>query len=144
MMGNQKVFGMLWPRWSKYFSFCWKFLTPVCLLFLACTTFTKASVLTYQDYAYPAWSRTLGLVIEFIALGGFIITTIKILLSKKLGLTLKLRIMRLLQPDQFWGPSLVKHRVKVGHLKNFDIDPFWLGPDQPILHGGTFDTHSYA
>ncbi len=46
-----------------------------------------------------------------------------------------------MQQDKFWGPSLVKHRVKVGHLKNFDIDPFWLGPDRPILHGGTFDTN---
>ena len=145
MMGNQKVFGMLWPRWSKYFTLCWKFLTPGCLLFIACTTFTKASVLTYGDYIYPSWSLTLGLAISFISLGAFVITTIKILLSKKSGPTLKIRMKRLLQPDQFWGPSLVRHRVKVGHLKNFDIDPFWLGPDNPILHGGTFDTHnSYA
>ncbi len=82
MMGNQKVFGMLWPRWSKYFAFCWKFLTPGCLLFVTCTTFTKASVLTYQDYTYPDWSLPLGLAISFIALGGFVITTIKVLLLK--------------------------------------------------------------
>ena len=30
-------------------------------------------------------------------------------------------------PDIFWGPAMVRHRVKVVHLKNFDIDPHWQG-----------------
>ncbi len=139
MMGNQKVFGLLWPRWSKWFAFCWKFLTPGCLVFAAVTTMSQSSALELFDYKYPAWSTTLGKAISFLALVGFIVTTIRVLLSKKLGPSLRARIKKLVQPDKFWGPSLVKHRVKVGHLKNFDIDPFLLGPDQPVLHDGVFD-----
>ncbi len=139
MLGNQKVFGLLWPKWSKWFAFCWKFLTPACLVFVAGSITTKATVLEYGKYKYPEWSHTLGMAIAFLALVGFIVTTIRVLLSKKLGATLKERFKKLLKQDKFWGPSLVRHRVKVGHLKNFDIDPFSLGPDHPVLHGGTFD-----
>ena len=139
MMGNQKVFGLLWPRWSKWFAFCWKFLTPGCLFFVAVSTALKSTALEYFGYEYPGWSLALGVTISLLALVGFITTTIKVLLSKKSGASLKASIKKLVQPDKFWGPSLVRHRVKVGHLKNFDIDPFALGSDQPILHGGTFD-----
>ncbi len=43
-----------------------------------------------------------------------------------------------MRPDKYWGPPLVKHRVKVCHLKNFDIDPDWIGSlKQPAkLQGG--------
>ena len=30
-------------------------------------------------------------------------------------------------PDIFWGPAMVRHRVKVVHLKDFNIDPHWQG-----------------
>ncbi len=140
MLGNQKVFGLLWPRWSKWFTFSWKFLTPVCLGFVAFSTFSKNEILEYQGYTYPSWSQAVGLAISFLAFLGFIITAIRVLLSKKFGVSLKVRFKRVLQQDKFWGPALVRHRVNVAHLKNFDIDPLWLGPDKPILHGGTFDT----
>ncbi len=147
MMGDQRVLGMTWPRWSKWFTLCWKFLTPAWLIFVAFSTFSKPPVLKYGPeysvYTYPDWSQGLGMTISFIALVGFIVTTIRVLLSKKLGSSLQARFNRLLQQDKFWGPSLVKHRVKIGHLKGFDIDPLWLGPERPVLHGGTWDVNPY-
>ncbi len=43
----------------------------------------------------------------------------------------------LVEPDKYWGPPLVKHRVKIVHLKKFDIDPDWIGSLKPLpkLHG---------
>ena len=31
MMGNQKLFGFGWITWSKYFTVCWAFVSPVFL-----------------------------------------------------------------------------------------------------------------
>ncbi len=39
------------------------------------------------------------------------------------------KIVSQFKPTNTWGPLLVKHRVKVCHLQDFDVDPHWMGMD---------------
>ncbi len=42
------------------------------------------------------------------------------------------KLMSQIKPEVDWGPVMVKHRVKVVHLKSFDIDPHWIGTEEDM------------
>ena len=52
------------------------------------------------------------------------------------------RLKKQFSPQVEWGPVLVKHRIKVVHLKNFDIDPHWVGSEKEITREDTCNVSS--
>lgn len=50
-------------RPSKYFIVCWSFVLPIALAVVLAMNFAMYNEPTYEDYRYPGWALTLGIVI---------------------------------------------------------------------------------
>lgn len=72
---------MIGPRgrlWRFFWTWMWKIVTPVALMFILCFNWFELEQLKYGAYIYPIWADILGCVISmlpvFVIVGLFIVS----------------------------------------------------------------------
>ncbi|CAG0881434.1 unnamed protein product [Darwinula stevensoni] len=94
---------------SAWLKFCWKFITPGCILFLLIFTFVNHTPVTYNDYEYPTWAIILGWVMALCSLVP--IPAVALFQIFKAKGSLKARLIATIRPSPQWGPSLAENRL---------------------------------
>ncbi|XP_066287463.1 sodium- and chloride-dependent glycine transporter 2-like [Branchiostoma lanceolatum] len=99
---------MIGSRPCLWWKICWKFLTPLSLLFILIFQFTVYSPTKYGAYMYPVWAEVLGWCMVGVAVLMLpAVALYKVCCAKG---TLYERVSFLVEPSWDWGPALDRHR----------------------------------
>ncbi|CAH1266942.1 SLC6A5 [Branchiostoma lanceolatum] len=99
---------MIGCRPCLWWKICWKFLTPLSLLFILIFQFTVYSPTKYGNYTYPVWAEVLGWCMVGVAVLMLpAVALYKVCCAKG---TLYERVSFLVEPSWDWGPALDRHR----------------------------------
>ncbi len=125
MLGPNRCCFMSWSTWSPLWQACWCFFSPLLVLAVLIYSLVGYKPLVDSEYTYPTWANALGWLITVMNIIVILVTPL-IQLVRGHG-TFTNRILMISTPTKYWGPALIKHRLLVRHLPNFDVDPTNMG-----------------
>lgn len=101
---------------TRLWSYAWRFVTPVAILFIWLFSIITLGPVTYGDKSYPAWAVKFGWCLGVVSLLPIPICAL-ILIYMQEG-TIGERVRKLLKPTKQWGPRKAEHREE--YLKSLE------------------------
>lgn len=107
---------MIGFRPTRLWSFAWRFVTPVAILFIWVFSIVTLGPVTYGTKSYPAWAVKFGWCLGVCSVCPIPICAV-IMIYRQEG-TIVQRVKKLLKPSKDWGPRKAEHREE--YLKSLE------------------------
>ncbi|KRZ69903.1 Sodium- and chloride-dependent glycine transporter 2 [Trichinella papuae] len=93
---------------NKFYTLCWAYLTPLCLVVVLVFNFSEYTITSYGNYIYPLWAEVIGWLIAFgSCLPAVIVALYKVIVIVTTGSkeTIKLRLRNQLTSTERWDQN---------------------------------------
>ncbi|KRX90932.1 Sodium- and chloride-dependent glycine transporter 1 [Trichinella pseudospiralis] len=93
---------------NKFYTLCWAYLTPLCLVVVLVFNFSEYTITSYGNYIYPLWAEVIGWLIAFgSCLPAVIVALYKVIAIVTTGSkeTIKLRLRNQLTSTERWDQN---------------------------------------
>lgn len=105
---------------SVWWKICWKFVTPLVIIFIWLFSVTHLKPVSYGDYQYPQWAIVIGWLVGLASIVPLPLYMIYSIMQTQ-GNFIH-RVKTLVQPDPRWGPAVERYRLKYQASKSSMCD----------------------
>ncbi|XP_059607766.1 sodium- and chloride-dependent glycine transporter 1 isoform X2 [Phlebotomus argentipes] len=118
----QSMIGQRSRIWVLFWSWMWKAVTPLALLFILFFNWVEYKPASYGHYVYPLWADAIGWTIGLLPILVIILNAIQQIILAPHNLTFIKKIKLLIKPTPEWGPAgnpcFVSHSRRYENVAN--------------------------
>uniref|UniRef100_A0A7G3B2K5 Uncharacterized protein n=2 Tax=Lutzomyia longipalpis TaxID=7200 RepID=A0A7G3B2K5_LUTLO len=101
----QSMIGKRSRMWNLFWSWMWRAITPLALLFILFFNWVEYKPASYGHYVYPLWADAIGWIIGLLPVLVIIVAAILQIIQAPRNLTFIEKIKLLTKPTPEWGPA---------------------------------------
>ncbi|XP_055701894.1 sodium- and chloride-dependent glycine transporter 1-like [Phlebotomus papatasi] len=101
----QSMIGKRSRMWNLFWSWMWRAITPLTLLFILFFNWVEYKPASYGHYVYPLWADAIGWIVGLLPVLVIIVAAIQQIILAPHNLTFLEKIKLLIKPTAEWGPA---------------------------------------